>query len=325
MASLVCANKYCYFSVAALLFRTIKFDVSTRLKLHQDVQECCNMLQRTGSFGHVRRLVLYGPYRRSHDSLSSCDNKLEPSYQWRRPAISVKERGYGVDTFDWDDGINDANAGWAPFEFVYETNDDWRRLADMIRQLPSLVDLIFSCDFQFPPCLLQELQHRGQCRIHIKRFRLLSLNAPVMDAHEFMLATSPLLYSIGVGYHEGDPPLRLRLAPHSQNLQPIYQREAAIHQVAGLAPNLKELHMFQRGRSRSQYNAQDTGQPWKRFMLDNKKCSLSRGAMWCLQLPGYEGINILRDLIAHNDFSLLRTLQFNSGIDDITYDFLTTF
>lgn len=243
VAAIACASNYCYFAVTALLVRTIKFDVSTRPKLLRDVQEYYDMLQRTRSFRHVRRLVVDG-YWPSHG------DDLKPNYQWHRPAISAKERGYGDEILDWR-VLGDAYATPATIESVYETNDDWRQLADLVKQLPSLLDLIFACNSHFPPCLLQALQHQGQCRLHISRLRLRSLGAPTMDTHEFNLVSSPCLCSIGLVYYETRP-LEFHLMPGSVHDGPSYPREAAIRLVAGLAPNLKELHLFQHSPSRFQ-------------------------------------------------------------------------
>ncbi|KFY06667.1 hypothetical protein V492_07853 [Pseudogymnoascus sp. VKM F-4246] len=315
MASVVafaCASKYCYSIAASLLFRTIKFYTSTRLEYFRDIQECHDMLQRTASFRHVRRMVVDG-------SRLTNGRELEPSYQWHRPWMSAKERGYGNEVFEW--GITTAYASRAPpSRLFYESNDDWKPLASLVKQLPSLMDFIFAYDGQFPPCLLQELQNHGQCRLHINRFRLRSLHAPIMDAHEFMLASSPLLYSIGVEYY-GMSPYQLRHALSSNSSTINYMHEAIIQLVAGVAPNLSEVHIFQGSPGRYHYNGQGA---WSGFTLDNKNRPLSRGALRCLQLSGYDGIHLLRSLRAHNDFSLLRTLLFKSGIDEITHDFLAT-
>ncbi|OBT41347.1 hypothetical protein VE00_08507 [Pseudogymnoascus sp. WSF 3629] len=320
MASVVAlarTSKYNYFAVTALLFRTIKFFVDTREKYFREVQECHDMLQRTGSFRHVHRLVVDGtaPFH---------DEDLDSDYHWDRPTISAKERGYSDQIFHWR-ALTDPD----PFpdrtdaEFFHENNDNWRQLADLVNQLPALVDLIFACSSQFPLCLLQAIQHRGQCRLHISRFRLRRLNGPAMDSHEFMIASSPCLYSIGIRYRETYIS-HFHLIPESDREIPSYEREAAIRLVAGLAPNLKEVHIFQGPPSRFPYNRLEIMPPWKGSTVDNEKHELSQGSLRCLQLPNYYTISILRDLRVHNDFSILRTLQFKSGIDIKSLNFLTS-
>ncbi|OBT71984.1 hypothetical protein VF21_08597 [Pseudogymnoascus sp. 05NY08] len=137
VAAFARTSKYCYFAVTPLLFRTIKFFVDIREKHFREVQECHDMLQRTGSFRHVRRLVV--------DGTAPChDEDLDPDYHWDRPTMSAKERGYSDEIFHWR-VLTDAFPDRTGAEFVHEINDNWRQLADLVNQLPALVDLIFAC------------------------------------------------------------------------------------------------------------------------------------------------------------------------------------
>lgn len=300
VAAFARASKYCYFAVTALLFRTVKFDVSSSLQHSRDVHECYNMLQRAASFGHVRRLVVDSQPRKA-------DDEPDPHNQWHRPTISAEERGYSDEIFY---GLH----GNRPT--FYETIDDWEPLAKLVQQLPSLVDLIFGCTSPFPPCLLLVLQRRRQCRLHISRFKLHSLNASVTDAHEFMLASSPCLYSIGLRYEEGGG-----MAYGIAN----YEREAVMRLVAGLAPNLKEVHLFHFSEGVGIYD-ETPWQPWKGFTLDNEKHSSSQGSLRFLRLSTYEDITsqLVKDWRASTDFSVLRTLKLESIIEEDAAEFLST-
>ncbi|KFY95394.1 hypothetical protein V500_02786 [Pseudogymnoascus sp. VKM F-4518 (FW-2643)] len=214
------ASKYCYFALTALLFRTIKFDVSTRLQLSTDVQECSNMLQRAASFGHVRRLVL-------DSQPPKADDVLDRHNQWHRPAITAEERGYSDEIFY---KLNGSRLSF------YETVGDWEPLANLVEQLPSLADLIFGW----------------------------------------------LQYDEMGGMAYGNP---------------NYEREALMRLVTGLAPNLKEVHMFHR----------------------------SEGLQF-LRLSTYEDTTsqLVKDWRASTDFSVLRSLKLESVMQEDAAEFLST-
>src|SRR5205807_10350288 len=119
--------------------------------------------------------------------------------------------------------------------------------------LPGLVDLVYNYPDQFPPCLLQTLhEYRPQCRLRINTFNLYSLHAPVIDPYELLLATSPCLYSIRC-LHGEDNYIRFLYQEDGADAdadaddsdsRTNYQAEAVMCLVAGLAPNLKEVHMY---------------------------------------------------------------------------------
>jgi hypothetical protein len=314
------ASKYCYAATTALLFRTIKFSVVSRPQLAKDVKECYDMLQRAASFSHVRRLVVDGQPPRNDD------HERYPQYQWHRPKMSAEERGY-------DHGIfarfhdHDFIPDNTPAEAVYETNDGWRPLADLIMQLPSLSDFIYGCPSQFPPCLLQILhQHRPQCRLHVSTFKLLSLNAPVMDAHEVMLATSPCLYSVKVQCE--DPYSDTHHGFDSQGIQTFHYK-ATMRLVAGLSPSLKEVTMY---HSSSDWNfdlQDDIQRPWqplKDSMLGNKSHRFSPGSLRCLKHWGHGSIGrqIVENWRAHINFSVLCILNLESPIVEDALAYLAT-
>ncbi|KFY16324.1 hypothetical protein V492_01420 [Pseudogymnoascus sp. VKM F-4246] len=299
VAAFARASKYCYFAVTALLFRTIRLDVSSDILLSKDVQEFHNMLQRSGSFGHVRRLLV--------DTVPlSADDELDHHNQRHKRQIIPEERGCSDAVLCWASGTEPT---------FYETVSDWEPLANLVEQLPSLQDLIYGCTSPFPPCVLLVLHRRRQCRLHISRFKLHSLNAPVTDADEFMLMSSPSLSSIELGYDTGAMAFGL----------PSYEHEAAMRLIRGLAPNLKEVHLFD--HRYSTYISDGTpSQPWKGFTLDNDKHSSLRGLLQCLEFSSLEGIAIqlVKDWWASTDFSVLKTLKLGDKLQRDAAEFLTT-
>jgi hypothetical protein len=203
------------------------------------------MLERAASFRHVRRLVIDGHMRNDDD------HELDPGYQWQRPKMSDTERGVDDGAIDtpWDGPFHwHLRPDNLPAEAAYETNDAWRPLARLVGKLPVLADLLYRCPNQLSPCLLETVQqYQPHCRLHIYTFHLRSLPTPVIDAYELMLATSPNLYSIVVSYAE---------CGGYDNGIPEYQPEAVMKLVTGLAPNLKQVHMYHRPPGHALYEVQ---------------------------------------------------------------------
>lgn len=72
-------------------------------------------------------------------------NEPDPRDQRHCPKISAEERGYDNRFFDQAQRSdnNASNADNTPATAVYETNDAWKPLATLVKQLPSLTDLIY--------------------------------------------------------------------------------------------------------------------------------------------------------------------------------------
>lgn len=196
-----CKHLYC--RLTPLLFRTLRFPIHDVSQLAEDVHQTHQILQRADGYSHVRRLVIDDKARRSipddqvqHELRGQAHQTL-----WHRPRMSSAEFSSHFDDVlegcverlysRGDDSIS--------LETVYETNDSWEPLADLIRQIHSLECLFYDCFHQMPPCLLQSLhQNQPQCRLYINGFKLRSLNAHGTDDYEYSLASSPCLYGLTV-------------------------------------------------------------------------------------------------------------------------------
>lgn len=120
---------------------------------------------------------------------------------------------------------------------VYETNDYWEPLADLIKQLPSLTDLLYSCASQFPPCLLETLHTSlPQCRLHLNTFKLHSFSAPQIDSYKLKLLMSPCLYSVRASYNE--------IGGFDSGDVLDHQGDVILCLAAGIALNIKEVHAY---------------------------------------------------------------------------------
>ncbi|KAI1209109.1 uncharacterized protein F4807DRAFT_110383 [Annulohypoxylon truncatum] len=295
------SNRTCYTIAAAFLSHTIWIFAAEPVDLITTVQEHLKSLHRLGVFGSVRRLVIYGPG-------VDCPNRaVSPDFPTPVPVVDLEGRFnnpqpsvYLIDK--------------SPVTRVYEADDRWLPLVGLIQQLPALTDLIYQCPGQFPPCLLQALhQHRPECRLHIDNFRLRSIlpDPPIADPHEFLIATSPCLYSISMA------------VDYTYNSLPSHHVGAVLRLVTGLAPNLKEVHLF---RSKIRVWKQDQEHssflPHWRDLPIFKACPRILGSLSCLQLwghidePSIVTEHVLADWSMHTDFTVLRTLRINSMIDE---------
>lgn len=296
-------SKQCHCAATALLFRTIKISLRGSKQLAYDVQQCINRLQRAFSVKHVRRLVVEGLMRSQQDDTG----EIEPQDRMHRPG-SFRDHD--------DDELSDRRLAGVPVadrkppNVVYEEDEAWTPLANLVRQLPALSDLIYACSSQFSPCLLQALhQHRPNCRLHVQTCSFRSLDQPDPDAHELALATSPCLYSVLVRYD-------------SYNSDGIenYHEEAVMRIAAGLAPNLKEARVFRAaaGWSLALMRAFETPRkPWQGFALNKQKHISTPGSLRHLQLAGHGCIirQVVENWSRHTDFSVLRTLELESDIE----------
>lgn len=193
----------------------------------------------------------------------------------------------------------------------------WQPLVRFISSV-HLKDLMWASTEQMPRCILAVLNEKiPGCRLHVHGFDLRSLHQrePLQDIDdtEYMLATSPCLYSIVAPYSTYD-------TRGCAN----YNGEATLLLAAGQAPNLKHICVWDNsvmssGELRSQ--RRDARPKWRGFHPQS-------GSEWC-EIPGSKGqlqslaIHALRAVSGsqfvswerHVDFSVLRSLQLARQIE----------
>jgi hypothetical protein len=194
------------------------------------------------------------------------------------------------------------------YQCAYEYENAWLPLARLVKRLPKLSDLIYTCANQFSPCLLRALEtFRPDCKLHIKTFRLRSLNEKHLDPHELAICESPCLHSISVSY----------VAHSSTGGRIDYNEDAAMKLVAGMAPNLKEVStiLLDNGHRRM-----DHIPPWQGFGKDKQEQMPSLGSLQVLDLDGVQG-RPMRDWLACTDLSVLRVFRYHRviNLDQLTY------
>lgn len=293
------------------LSHTIWIFVAAPTDLVVAVRDHLEKLRRYGTFWAVRRLVIYGP-----GVEYSCVDRIE-SHSTIRPMLDLESR------FD--------TPRPSPYPYrklsvakVYEVDHLWLPLVDLIRQLPALADLIYQCyPSQFPPCLLEALhQHLPKCRLHIDNFHLRSIDAdpPIADSHEFRIVTSPCLYSINT------------TTDKKSIAAPSHHVKAVLRMVSGLAPNLKEVHLFRNGRKRTWAEWDERAYffpPWGNLPIHTEGPRVI-GSLSCLQLWSLSTIKdraevkagVLQDWSYYTDFSVLRTLRINNIVTQEALEYL---
>lgn len=207
LLAFACVNKFCYSAAAPFPLSTIKFclcEPDPELVAEQ-VQEYAQIMRRRGGFRYLRRVVINARPPETRRQLSAAERGHCDDRGLLRPS-EYAESGYSA-------------------EAAYEINHVWEPLANLIRELPALADLLYSCRWQFPPCLLDALHEtQPRCRLYIYEFRLHTLSAPVTDPYEYKLSTSPCLYSV---YHQTN------MIFENEGENPDYHKETILRMVGG--------------------------------------------------------------------------------------------
>lgn len=191
LVALAQASRGLYAIVSAFLFRTIKITITNGDYLAREVQHWERVLLRDDGLKHVRQLILHWaasddswqPEHNSYLSLAQCelsedDTNLQSCWDLYLP---------------W----------WGSHTEAAINDEEWKPVERLLRQLPGLTDLFYSCPGRFPPFLLQILHEAfvqdatPRCRLHHFTFRLSASDEASLQVDERALVTSPCLFSIG--------------------------------------------------------------------------------------------------------------------------------
>ncbi|KAJ5785057.1 uncharacterized protein N7503_010269 [Penicillium pulvis] len=199
-----------------------------------------------------------------------------------------------------------------------EADDMWLPIANLLRQLPSLNDLLYGGLHQFAPCLLKAIhENSSSCQLWLNNFKLHSLGAEQIDSHELALLSSPCLYSIKLdGFAHEDNASRYR----SLDQENVYNEESICRTVASLSPNLKEFHAHYCGDQA--YIPTDEPEEQQ----NRSKIQTTRGSLQYLSIRGDENKTINKETVTMwndcTDFSALRTLRVTSPLRHQALEFL---
>lgn len=311
VTALACVNKHYYSVLAPILLQTLKVSVYDSEQLEIDVQQYSQLLQRVDGYGYVRRLII--TVNNTHvpfESRKLEDHAQQQQQKWLRPSMStVEHKGHDEEIFEnYLDNLPRRDKDQIPLNAVYQTNHLWRPLADLMNRVVALESVFFHSRGQFPPVLLDCLhQHHSQCKLYIFGFNLWSVDAQGTDDYEFRLLSSPCLHGIATRFkdlHDDE----------SQN-HDFYLFEALRCLTAGLAPNVKKLHMKTEYGTLLRTRESWSGFAQQRLNRGNKQSS--RGSLDylapCIFSSPYsrESLEIWNNAI---DFSALKVLRITTGL-----------
>lgn len=328
------SEKAHYTIAITFLARTLRIFGDDAKTLALSVQEHVKRLHRDKAFKHVRHLAISSPGSTTVGHMRPFFKSLgfttsREGYDSIRPRSRDEYWYLPPPARDVDYDSRFENLGTierlAPVEQqIGRVDEDWHPLADLIKRLPRLTDLIYHCPRLIPPCLLQALhEHQPRCRLHIDDFRLhnSATQPPFVDPHEFMVVTSPCLYSIT---------LQLRRYSPSDHDPPEVDIISTTQRILSrLAPNLKEVHL--RGDPRCIWGPSEIDYPlhifWKHLDIHQPPRE-APGSLSCLQLYApLDGAIPAQDLAnwsMHTDFATLQTLKFDDSIGMDALDYLVS-
>ncbi|OQE25443.1 hypothetical protein PENSTE_c006G03289 [Penicillium steckii] len=201
---------------------------------------------------------------------------------------------------------------------ISSSNHDWLALADLILNLPGLLDFFFFFPTEFPECLLDRIHDfRSECRLHINLF-LRNLATASTDSYEFRLASSPCLFSIKATHiHDHNP---------DNDKSSSYYEDLVTLMTSGLAPNLRAVTLvYHDYYSASLYSY--VPPPWKGFGENTRThFEKSRGNLKFLRLEHHFQITekLLDHWSARTDFSKLQALELEAQLKPDTARYLAT-
>ena len=307
-------NKRLHAASAVYLFRTVRFLIQRPQKLEQDVQQCIEILQRNSSFQHARYVVLVGKMGSMQEEGHQCETLTQES--------KIKSFFERQDDEEYGAGYHaEFEANNKSPTVVYEENRHWQPLADLVRQLPGLTDIYYSCSDQFPPCLLDAFQEISPIgRLHISTFKLRSLHDDFLDHHEHKLITSPCLYTIRVKYDPG----------YDSDGIEDYNEDALLRIIGGVAPNLRGVYVYRQIAHTSlalDVAMKTPCKPWKGFSFESEGASPSRGSLQYLRLGplGDPSISFAEALSAATNFDILDTLELESNHNEATLKYFINY
>ncbi|EZG03539.1 hypothetical protein H106_06987 [Trichophyton rubrum CBS 735.88] len=323
LVAFACTNKRSHhLSKQALTrgrYHTLAFKVDLT-RLQDDVKKCTLELERDkGAFDAVRCLIIETIEWRSlkiYDD-EGCDEDLSqrPLFRWKR--YNTLERQ------EIDSLTRYYTELWPESDRCDLDDGSWMPLADLIRRLPQLADLVYLGLTQFPPCMLDALHTSiPSCRLFLHNFMLRSIvEGDRLDEYDYTLVTSPCLYGLTISCYD---------VQISEELYSFHQ-EAIQRMVYGLSPNLKEIHIDRDrlGGFAARFPlkpAYSWNQHWQGFTLDKKlPGTFQKGALERIVLSKRETDIIKRDIepwSEYTDFSKLRVLRLCPDVCNIREDVL---
>jgi hypothetical protein len=286
------ASNACNRAAAFVVFRDISITVRDPDGLQQDANRLIKALSRADSARHVQSITINGALR-----LESTKRAIyDPEHGWLKKSglseILTQEElmDYSRDYVVYDEGV---------IEECSEEDLAWAPIVSLLKATTGLKDLIYNCQTQFPPMLLNFLhqQHHPRCRLHHLTFHFRTLLWGTPYPYEMELATSPFLHR-----------LKATCAYQDSEGDFDYNMDAIMELAAGLAPNLVHvtaLSLYPNLPSSQRSMRKPAWQGLPGFT------SRAKGSLKSLCMKGRSAVHstdLLRRWAKHTDFTQLEHL-----------------
>ncbi|KAK2782705.1 hypothetical protein FQN53_009629 [Emmonsiellopsis sp. PD_33] len=294
----------CVPAAKPFFFSTITLTLDGHKSIKHDVAKIIEKLEHAKATPYVRRFAITG------GSLDEEPGFRDRHWVWRPPRLHELR-------FDDPEKVHDS---FYPYRHLttetaygrirvpdidepHKRNKHWKPVAELIRRLPALRDLHFSCYVQFPSQLLDALhKYRPECRLHLQSFWLRSAMISVPDEYELRLISSPSLHTIMIRYDVS------KNRSYYQDLYsgPNYQK-FALQRILRLAPNLKVLWI-----KHEEDNVYTSETPrWHSLAQEWHGTVLPLATLERLEIYDTEGVDTmaLYEWADYVDFSALRSLE----------------
>ncbi|KAI9931060.1 hypothetical protein MW887_010717 [Aspergillus wentii] len=223
-------NSNCYHASVPFLYRKLKLEVSTHQRLQDAVSELIVHPLRQQYLAYARQLNLQGKLFRQAESPEDEAELLQRQelFSEREPQSDIcseleMEPSYDLMLRSDQNKLEDAEK---------ETSPSWLPLASLLARLQYLLEMNYTCENMFPPCLLEALsQYHPSCRLSLDMFRFTGCKGQETNPYEMKLIHSPCLHAV-----------TMRFPNHSSESQIDYDEEAVIEAIK-TAPNLKEVRL----------------------------------------------------------------------------------
>lgn len=294
-------SKTCHGATLPSIFHHIHLTVNTPEELQRDIDALVKTLSRTQSARHVRCLTIKGALRVSKKpKVEGLVSHTADRHSWFKST--------GVDEILCDEEPCDTSPYVVYDEPVIEKSSEedmaWAPFVSLIKAIPHLTKLVYDCENQFPPSLLDALHdYHPQCKLYHLTFTLRTLLWGNPYPYEMALATSPCLYSV-----------KLACSWRDSEGDDDFNQEAMMELVASLAPNLKEVVVLNLApHNVARYYPRPRGL-WRG--LPGFVAGRSIGSLTSLSLLGaveWRVPNVLQMWAKHTDFSSLHHLTLGGG------------
>jgi hypothetical protein len=292
------ASKACYNAAAFLIFQNISIMIETPEGLQRDAGRLFETLLRTDAARHVHSITVRGAFRLDTKKTDTSSDTGSRSRPWKPEIAEILDE----EEYMHYSGENNAGCRYVVYDerVIEESSAEdmaWAPFLDVLQATVGLRDLIYECRNQLPPSLLRTLHKHPSCRLHHLTFRFRTLLWGVPYPYEMELATSPSLHRVNVVYTDQDSD-----ADFDYNAD-------AVMELAGLAPNLKEVTILKIHSPLASSQRSERRPPWQGLPGYSREMV---GSLTSLSIL-YPELDTLQKWAKHTDFTKLQHLRIGTG------------